>query len=309
MSCPAQTSVGLPQGSVLGPLLFNIFINDLGNISQVMKFIKFCDDSTMYLKDKDVNNLIYTANCELHKLYDWVLANRLTINTDKTVVMLFTPRKISNIPMLFIKNSTTYDVIKRVKSTKFLGVNYDEHLTFKQHISALSGKMSKLAGMFYSLRWILPKDILKLIYNAHVNSLLNYNTPIWCCNYPNNIKPLIILQKKILRNITKSDFLAHTKPLFKQCKILSLEDINKLFMGTAYFKHLEKYMEPLRRNHQQNTRRFHELRPLQHRLRLVGNSFIIHGPNNYNSIPLEIKVSRSLYSFKRTFKKYLISLY
>ena len=292
-------SVGLPQGSVLGPILFNIYINDLSNISEILKCILFCDDSTLYLKEKNINTLIEKANIELHKLYAWVIANRLTINTDKTVAIVFSTRKILNVPLLFIKNGTSYDVIKRVSTTKFLGVHYDEHLNFKHHISFLSGKLSKLAGMIFSIKDYLPRHILKVIYNAHVNSVLSYNTPIWCCNYKNNIKPIELLQKKIIRNITKSDYLEHTKPLFKQSKILTVVDMNRLYMGSQYKKFPVKYVNPLRRSHQQNTRHYHSLLPIQHSLRLVGNSFRVQGPKNYNSIPLNIRSCRTIYGFKR----------
>ena len=245
----------------------------------------------------------------MHKLYAWVIANLLTINTDKTVAIIFSTRKILNVPLLFIKNGTSYDVIKRVTTTKFLGVHYDEHLNFKQHISILSGKLSKLAGMILSIKDFLPKHILRLIYNAHVNSLLSYNTPIWCCNYKNNIKPVQLLQKKIIRNITKSDYLEHTMPLFKQCKILTIMDINKLFMGSQYQKFPAKYVNPLRRSHQQNTRHYHSLLPIQHSLRLVGNSFLVQGPKNYNSIPMDIRSCRTIFGFKRNYKKFLLSHY
>ena len=203
----------------------------------------------------------------------------------------------------------TYDVIKQVQSTKFLGIHYDEHLTFKTHINYLAGKLSKLAGMFYSLSDILPTRILKTIYNTHVNSLLSYNTPIWCCNYKTNVTPIHLLQKRIIRNVTKSDFLAHSRPLFKTTKTLTVYDLNKLYMGSQFFKFPSKYILPLQRNHNQNTRFSQTLLPLQHRLSLVRNSFLIQGPLNYNKIPNQIKQSRTLTTFKKLLKKYLLAQY
>ena len=108
-SCPLE--VGLPQGSVLAPVLFNLYINDLTNFSDRLNVGLFCDDSTLYLCNKNVESLFHIANCELHNLYLWVIANRLTINTDKTVAILFSTRKIKNTPQLFIKNTLTYDII------------------------------------------------------------------------------------------------------------------------------------------------------------------------------------------------------
>ena len=203
----------------------------------------------------------------------------------------------------------SYDLIKRVHHTKFLGIHYDEQLNFKHHINILSSKLSKLAGMFHSLHSYLPTSILKLIYNAHVNSLLYYNTPIWCCNYKYTIKPIHMLQKRMVRNITKSDFLANSKPLFKRTNILTIYDLNKLYMGLQFYKHPEKYIAPLRPGHELNTRNAAILRPPQHGLTLVRNSFLVQGPFNYNSIPLEIKVLKTVTSFKKQLKKHLINQY
>ena len=306
-TCPID--VGLPQGSVIGPWLFNLYINDLATFSDTLNTTLFCDDSTLYLSDKNINSLYHRANTELHRLNTWVIANRLTINTDKTVAMLFSTRKIKNVPLLLIKNNYTYDIIKRVQSTKFLGILYDENLSFKPHISSLTRKLSKLAGMFYTLHSFLPSRILQIIYNAHVNSALNYNTPIWCCNYRNNIEPLLKIQKRIIRNVTKSDYLAHSKPLFKKSKALNIYDINKLYMGCQFFKNPSKYITPLRANHQHFTRNENILRPIQHSLSLVHNSFLIQGPLNYNDVPPNIKLTKSITSFKKQLKKYLLSLY
>ena len=163
--------------------------------------------------------------------------------------------------------------------------------------------------MFYTLPSFPPIYILKIIYNAHVNSLLNYSTPIWCCNYRSNIKPLHLLQKRIIRNVTKSDYQAHSRPFFKQTNILNIYDVNKLFMGSQFKKWPNKYVDPCRPNHNLNTRNNHILRPLQHGLSLVRNSLLVQGVTNYNEIPLNIKLSGSLHSFKRKYKMHLISLY
>ena len=145
--------------------------------------------------------------------------------------MLFSNRNIQNIPPILIKNGFSYEVIRRVSDTKFLGIYYDEHLKFKSHITYLCSKLSMVAGVLHRLKTVLPATILRKIYNAHVNSILNYNTPIWCCNFPANINPLHLIQKRIIRSVTKSDFLAHSKPLFKKCKALNVFDINKLYLS------------------------------------------------------------------------------
>ena len=115
-------------------------------------------------------------------------------------------------------------------------------------------------------------------------TLLSYNTPIWSCTYVTNLKPLIQVQKKIIRIINRSDFLAHSQPLFKQSKILNIIDLNKLYLGKLFHKNPDKYINPLRVNHDHNTRNENDLRPPRFRSTLAQNSFLVQGPINFNNI-------------------------
>ena len=300
-------STGLPQGSVLGPVLFNIYINDLLKVSESLRSQLFCDDSILYAASENVNELALLFNIELQKIYDWTVANRLSLNNDKTVAILFSNRRVNNIPPIYIRSNMTYDVIKRVDSTKFLGVYYDENLKFKTHVTHLTNKLSIIAGMLYKLKLILPTHILKKMYNTQVNSILNYNNPIWCCNYVANIKPILFLQKRIIRSITRSDFLSPSKPLFKKCNTLNIFDINKLYMGTKIFKDPERYTIP--NENVYNTRNHNQLRPARCNTSIVRNSFLYQGPMTYNEIPNDIKESNCVKSFKFKYKKHLLLAY
>lgn len=88
-------NIGVPQGNVLGPLLFLIYINDISDIFMIAKNILYADDMTLYLTNPNLNQLLHQTNYELNKLYNWCLCNRLTINTKKTYFMLFTTKKLA----------------------------------------------------------------------------------------------------------------------------------------------------------------------------------------------------------------------
>ena len=131
LSSPRSITIGLPQGSCLGPLLYLIYVNDLPNISNTTFPILYADDTTLCLRNDNIHNLIYQANQELKTFQDWSTANRLTINTEKTFTMTVTNKRLPD----FIPETTLGQItIPSLGSCKFLGITLDNKLAFKSHM-------------------------------------------------------------------------------------------------------------------------------------------------------------------------------
>ena len=297
-------SLGVPQGSVLGPILFLIYINDISNIFLNSKTILFADDMTLYLIGHSPENLISIANQELKLLSQWCISNRLTINTNKTYYMLFTNKKHQTLPPLIIHNET----MTRTDRHKFLGITYDETMTFKQHINSLTLKISRHIALLHQLKDFVPLHTLKCIYHAHIYPLLQYCNPIWSTTYPTHLNSLNIQLKKIVRIITGSDYLEHSLPLFKQTHLLNLVDINKMSLATHMYQERTNNMNPTI-THTHNTRFRNLPRPPPHHLSLFCRSVPYQAPTIWNTIPSNIQNSPSLQSFKKKLKKHFLNLY
>ena len=144
-SSKANISCGVPQGSILGPILFLLYINDLAYVSKKIFSLFFADDSNMFISGKDPNELIEVMNDELITILDWLRANRLSLNIDKTHYIIFKkPRsKLILNRQLYIDNHT----IDRVTCSKFLGVFIDQNLSFNEHIMYIKGKIARGIGI------------------------------------------------------------------------------------------------------------------------------------------------------------------
>ena len=142
--------LSVPQGSILGPILFLLYINDMCNATTALNTIQFADDSTLYMIGDNPTDLINRANQELPAFAKWCLANRLTINITKTFYMLFTntSTKYQPLPRLAILDKD----ITQVAKTKFLGITFDNNLTFKYHISNLCLKLSRSAALLLKIK-------------------------------------------------------------------------------------------------------------------------------------------------------------
>ena len=139
----------VPLGSILEPLFFLIFINDLNNsTTKVLDPVLFADDTNLFCSDNNMRALFETANQELSQINDWFLANKLSLNVEKTKYMLF--HKLTdqeNIPLKLPLLKLNRKIIEREYSFKFLGVILDEHLTWKKYIQLIENKVSKNVGV------------------------------------------------------------------------------------------------------------------------------------------------------------------
>ena len=200
----ATTNLGTPQGSVLSPLLFLVFINDIVNCSNSLCFNLFADDTCVYMDDTKIDTLYDRLNFELPKVERWISANCLSLNVSKTVYLLFSGRKhVRNIPSLYLFN----EPIQRNSVTKFLGLMIDDKLSWKDHVNYVYGKSSRMVGIIYRTRGFLTLEALKTIYYSLVYPHLLYGIIFWGSVNQNNFDKIFRVQKKIIRLITGSHYL------------------------------------------------------------------------------------------------------
>ena len=232
LSSELPVSCGVPQGSTLGPLLFLLYINDLSNALNAVKPIIFADDTNLFLSGSDLDTVVGTFNAELQNLSNWFKTNELSLNVQKkTHDMLFSlSQHIRTRPIPIVIDDSP---ISQVDKIKFLGVIIDDRLTWSEHISYISGKLSKSIGILKKVAKFLDNNCMLSLYYTLLYPYITYCHLIWGKTSSTHLYRPTLLQKKAISIVCKEKYRAHTDPLFIKCKILKIADLY-LYLSTIF---------------------------------------------------------------------------
>ena len=270
---------GVPQGSILGPLLFLLYINDLLNCHQEAnsKFILYADDTNIFVTGKNKEEAFYSANCVLENVYAYMKCNLLHINMEKCCFIHFQPTKnIENnhcsrtVPFVGNKHISKAIYIngqklKEVDSVKFLGVVIDKNLNWTAHIQSLSKKLRLASVLLSRIRHWIPGAHYSKIYHALFESHLTYGISVWGGVSDLKLNKIFTIQKHCIRVLfgDRESYLnkfrtcarvrpidkvklgaefystEHTKPLFAEQKLLAVRNLYHYFSAVEIFKILK----------------------------------------------------------------------
>lgn len=297
-----NVSCGVPQGSVLGPLLFLLFVNDVGVVIDRESLVLFADDTTLLSAHEDILQLTAIAQTSLDRLMNWFNHNKLVVNIGKTVFIHFTPR-LSNYDKSYLLRING-NSLEQVRTTKFLGLHLDNALSWECHVNALCKKLASSCYVLYGLSSITSKSVLLSYYYAQFYSRIKYCVIFW--GLSQHADRIFKLQKRAIRNITGLRSSSSCRGMFKELKILTLPSIYILELVTYVKSNISEFTTN-NFHHDYSTRSGNQLSIPFHSLSLYKRSPRYMGIILYNKLPNNVKIITNLKTFNRSVRIILLN--
>ena len=293
---------GVPQGSVLGPLMFLIYINDLPKtINKIATSVIFADDTSIIITNNNKIDFTNALQQTIIEMSSWFRSNLLTLNYDKTHFLQFLTTNRNEMQQQTV---TSNSQITNINSTRFLGLKIDSTLTWREHVTELTPKLNKACYVIRTLIFLRSPKILRMVYFSYFHSVMSYGIIFWG-NSHSSIN-VFKIQKRIIRIMTKSNKRDMCRSLFKQLRILPLPSqyIFSLLLFVVTNKELFLLNSQI---HSIHTRHSDNLHLPQTGLTLVQKGVAYSGCKIYNHLPLHIKkISNNVPLFKSILRKLLL---
>lgn len=307
---------GVPQGSILGPLLFNLYINDLSDclISSIMKL--FADDTLNYLVTKNITEAQELMNNDLARLYTRICQNKLKLNVNKTKAMVITRRMDVNMDDVNIQMAGSR--IEIVKCIKYLGIYIDNRLSFKENIDSVCLKMGRKVGVLSRLRNELNMQQKITIYRTTIEPHLTYCSTVLFMANSGEMDRMQKVQNRCMRNILKLDRRSNVKEMLSTLEILSCRQlivfntlilIYKMLNGKCPRYLCDKIRLKCDNERGSRLRNANDIRTIRATKTCTQNTIFYKGVNLFNELPDEMKGELNVENFKSKLRAYVLSKY
>lgn len=306
-SSAQNVTYGIPQGSIIGPLLFLIYINNISKVGLTGHLTLYADDTCLFYFNKSINDAITEAQRDLDLLNEWLKYNLLTVNTSKTSYMVFSAKNkpIADFPSLSINNMA----IHRSNYEKYLGLWIDEKLTWKHHIEHVASKLSSFLGALYKVASYIPNGTRTTIYNSLVKSHLEYLIEIWGSAAKSNLTYLQRMQNKIIKVLYHYHYLTPTVQIYKDTKFLNISQLYKYYtcvlVKNIVTNSIQSNIRINKKVNTHNLRNRYKLELATARTNYGKKTVLSEGVQIFNALPNDLKECESTVLFKYMLKKHI----
>ena len=307
-------NLSVPQGSILGPLLFIIYVNDFPNCLKNGTSLSFADDTSILISGKNANSIFAKGNQELCNIDNWLIANKLSLNVSKTKCVYFRTVN-SKLPPSALNLVIRNKPIERVSSIRVLGTIINENLSWKDHMLYLKGKIRATLSVVIRTKPFLNKNALLVIYHSLLMSHIRYCITNWFHGNLTIVNQLQSICNKFIRIAfslaNKDDIL----PFMKQHNLLTIKDIFEHDVAVFMYKYHQRALPSAFDNMFQSktssirTRSNSQLIPTFYHNTISQQSIRYIGPKIWSKIPISIRESRTIGAFKKKLKKHFLNAY